>query len=80
MSQIYTHELTPIEIECGVTLDQVAAILPQVLMIEHGKMVVIPADISPALASSVARVAFGGREYEFSHLAVGNMPVYKLAE
>lgn len=75
----YVHELTPIEIECGVTLEAVARELPRgVFFREDGRFFMVSKHLSPALAGSVARAAFGGPA-EFSHLS-RNYPVYKRAE
>lgn len=53
----YVHELTPTEEACGVTLEQVADLLPKVL-VRNGK-VYLPTNTPPALAGSVARCALG---------------------
>ncbi|MET4703055.1 hypothetical protein [Frigoribacterium sp. UYMn621] len=54
----YIHTLTALETACGVTLEQVAEILPKVLVMKDGA-VMLPHGIGPALASSVARCALG---------------------
>ena len=72
----YTHTLTDIEVACGVTLDDVAQALARGYMIDRdGIAFVMDPNTPPALASSTARCAFGGREAEFSHLSNG-YPVY----
>lgn len=63
----YTHTLTETEIACGVTLEDVARELPRgVFRNEHvfPHFVVSP-ECGPALAGSVARAAFAGREVEY---------------
>jgi len=70
----YIHLITPVESACGVTLDQVARVLPLVLLLDGGGAVMIPRDTPPALAGSVARCALGGSA-TFSHLKNG-YPVY----
>ena len=76
----YVHTLTEGEIACGVTLERVAEILPQGLFLQVGTYsgFMLPKLTPPALASSVARCAFGGQEVEFCHLTQG-YPVYRLA-
>ncbi|PZU04694.1 MAG: hypothetical protein DI630_00840 [Gordonia sp. (in: high G+C Gram-positive bacteria)] len=59
----YTHELTDIEIACGVTLDDVARELPRVLLRED--RVHVDGRVSPALGGSVARAAFGTADFDF---------------
>lgn len=71
----YTHTLSPIEEACGVTLEQVADALPKCK--SNGLYVITP-DVPPALAGSVARCYYGGGEVEFSHLALGKYPAYRL--
>lgn len=55
----YVHTLTEIETACGVTLEDVARELPRGTFRENGTVFVVYWDASPALASSVARCAFG---------------------
>lgn len=62
----YTHTLTEIELACGVTLEDVARELPRVMIRDAGATVVIDATLAPALASSVARAAFGRHAHELS--------------
>lgn len=54
---IYKHELTELEIACGVTLEQVGEVLLKVYLIPNTNKVVLPRDTPPALAGSVARCA-----------------------
>ena len=70
------HVITPIEAACGVTLEAVALELPRGLFIENGAAFMVSRDISPALASSVARCAFSA-PVKFSHLYNG-YPVYRM--
>lgn len=72
----YTHELTATEIACGVTLDRVADELPRVLVRDH--RVHIASDLSPALATSVARAAFGTADFEF--IGIGKNTGYFIYE
>lgn len=53
---VYTLELTDIETACGVTLDDVAAELPRVLV--RNDRVIVDANVGPALAGALARCAF----------------------
>lgn len=57
MARSINHTLTETEVACGVTLDQVADLLPKVLL--RNDQVILPADTPPALAASVARCALG---------------------
>ena len=66
------HTLSPIAEACGVTLSDVARVLP--LAWFNDGTAVIPADTPPALASEVARCGLSS-EVVFSHLKNG-MPVY----
>ena len=75
---VYTLELTFIEEKCGVTLEQVAELLPK-CTVRNG-LAIIPADCSPALTQATARCALAG-EVEFMHLAnSGNWAIYRLAK
>lgn len=80
MTKNYSHELSPIEIACNVTLEQVAELLPKVLLIESGTKVVFPVNTGAALASSTARCAFAGEAADFAGLNQLRQPVYKRAE
>lgn len=77
MTENYTHSLTDIEIRCGITLDDVADMLPKVLLIDDGQAVVFPENTSAALASSTARCAFAGTPAEFSGFNQLHQPVYR---
>lgn len=66
------HALSPVAEACGVTLSEVARVLP--LAWFHDGMAIIPADTPPALASEVARCGLSS-EVVFSHLKNG-MSVY----
>lgn len=57
MTHVYHHELTPTEMACGVSLEQVAGLLPKVLLFDGGTAVALPESTPPALASSTARCA-----------------------
>lgn len=70
----YVHVLTEIEIACGVTLEQVYDLRPRVLVRED--RVFVPAETPPALASSTARMAFGGPA-KFAGLNQLGMLVYR---
>ena len=72
----YVLALTELELACGVTLEDVARELPRGLFIENGAAFMVSRDISPALASSVARCAFSA-PVKFSHLSNG-YPVYRM--
>ena len=72
----YTLELTETELACGVTLEQVADVLPRVL-VRDGRLF-LPANTPPALGNAVARCVFAGEPHTFSGFALG-MPVYRLA-
>lgn len=80
MTRISKHALTDTEITCGVTLDQVAEILPKTLVRGTGEdaFVVLPDDdsISPALATSVARCALSTPAGYVGHNTFGQ-PVYR---
>lgn len=75
MARTYTLELSDIEIDSGVTLEQVQDLLPKGLFIENGEKFVLPADTAPALAGSVARCAFGA-DAQFLGLNQLSQPVY----
>lgn len=72
------HELTETEIAAGVTLEQVADLLPKVLIRSDGSKIVLPADTSPALAGSTARCAFAG-PVDFAGFNQLAQPVYRRA-
>ncbi len=67
----YTHTLTDIEVACGVTLEDVARELPRGVFRRNGEWFVVGEDLSPALASSVARCAFGGSVEYVGRTALG---------
>lgn len=62
----YTHTITEIEAACGVTLDDVARELPRVLLRDGGATAIVDGTLSPALADSVARAAFGGHPHTYA--------------
>lgn len=74
MTRSIKHELTDTEIACGVTLDQVAELLPKVLV--RNNRVIVPEDAPPALATAVARCAFGEPAVYTGHNQLGQ-PVYR---
>lgn len=61
----YTHTLTPLEIACGVTLEDVQRELPRGLFMDNGSRFIVSGDCSPAIGSSVARCAFTGAPPEY---------------
>ena len=82
MTSTYTLELTDIERACGVTLDQVAEVLPKVALRENWqeRAVWVPdthngKSVSPALAGAVARAALAGPA-EFRSSRFGGVLVY----
>lgn len=76
----YKHYLTDLEFACGVTLEQVAEVMPKVLLFD-GDKVMIPRGTSPALATSVARCALACDSVDFVALSLaGEMPIYKRRE
>ena len=64
----YVHQLTELELACGVTLADVARELPRVMIRDSGATVVVDATLSPALANSVARASFGPHPHKLSHI------------
>lgn len=74
----YVHTLTEIEIACGVTLEEVARVLPQVYLIKDTGKVVLPRFTPPALAGSVARCAMKV-PCEFIGLNTLGLPVYAVS-
>lgn len=74
---VYTHTLTPLEIALRVTLEDVARELPRGLFTDNGQAFTT-ADVSPALAMSVARCAFGAPA-RFVGLNAAGLPVYRAA-
>jgi hypothetical protein len=71
----YTEfHLNEIEQACGVTLDDVARELPRALL--RDDFVIVPSDISPALAGAVARCALDSKRVEFDGFALGNYARY----
>jgi hypothetical protein len=62
----YTHTLSEIDIACGVTLEDVARELPRGVFRGHGSVFVVARELSPALASSVARAAFAGQPVDYA--------------
>lgn len=79
MTPAITHVLTKTEISAGVTLEQVADLLPKALIRSDGPMVILPAGTSPALASSTARCALAG-PVEFAGFNQLAQPVYRREE
>lgn len=74
MARTIKHELTKTEIACGVTLDQVADLLPKALI--RNDRVILPADTSAALATSVARCALG-RPVDYAGRNQLGQPIYR---
>ena len=74
----YKLELTEGEIACGVTLGQVAELLPKVLM-RRNELVILPKLTPPALAGATARCAFGAPA-EFVGLNMLGQPLYRLSD
>lgn len=74
MTTYTTHTLTALEEACGVTLEAVARELPRVYM-PDSSTAVLPPNLAPALAGSVARCAIGVCEYV--GLNQFGMPVYR---
>lgn len=79
MTKHHVHALTPIETDCGVTLEQVAHLMPKLLFIDNDSKLVFPRDTNAALASSAARCAFAGAPVEFAGLNLLSQPVYRRA-
>lgn len=73
--RVYTLELTEIERACGVTLEQVADVMPRVLV--RDGHVFLPANTPPALGKAVARCVFADKPHTFTGLSLG-MPAYRL--
>ena len=73
--RVYTLELTETELACGVTLDQVADVMPRVL-VRDGRLF-LPANTPPALGKAVARCVFADEPHSFIGITLG-MPVYRL--
>lgn len=73
------HTLLPIEVECGVTLKDVAALLPKIRFIENGTKIVFPESTSAALCSSTARCAFG-KPAEFAGFSGRWLPSYRVKQ
>jgi hypothetical protein len=71
---VYTLILSPIELACGVTLEQVAEVLPLALMLDSIEGVMLPSNLSPALCGAIARCALAAPA-SFSHLKNG-YPIY----
>lgn len=67
----YTHQLTEIEMMCGVTIEEVAEELPRGVFRDNGETFVVAGDLGPALAGSVARCAFAGAEVDY----IGRTPL-----
>ena len=76
---IYKHELTDLEIACGITLEQVAELLLMVAFVDNGQAVLLPKNTSPALGASTARCAFGSPA-DFVGLNYLGMPAYRRAK
>lgn len=72
---MYTHVLTEIDLACGVTLEAVADTLTKCLV--RGDTVIMPADVSPAVAFSTMRAAFANAPFEFVGLNSFSQPVYR---
>lgn len=76
--KVYEHVLTDLEVECGVTLEQVQYYLPRGAFIDNGTAWVSDAP-GPALAGSVARCAFG-RPATYTGQNLLGQAVYRAAE
>lgn len=72
--KVSEFHLNEIEQACGVTLDDVARELPRALL--RDDFVIVPSDISPALAGAVARCALDSKRVEFDGFALGNYARY----
>lgn len=72
----YKLELTEIEEYCGVTLEEVAEVLPKVLV--RNDQVFLPEHVGPALAGAVARCALAG-PVEFVGINTLRQPIYRPA-
>lgn len=70
--------LKPIEIECGVTLPQVAEMAGKALLLDDGRLAVFPEYSAAALCSSTARYLFG-KPAEFAGMNTLGMPTYRPA-
>lgn len=73
-----TVELTPIEHECGVTVDDVLELRRKIAFIDDSRAIVFPLYTGAALASATARYAFG-EDAAFSGLSRYGQPVYRRA-
>ncbi|MHA3723779.1 hypothetical protein ACXR2T_07860 [Leucobacter sp. HY1910] len=75
--------LTPIEIACGVTTEQVRALRPRVLIFDGGTAVAVSSTASPALATATARYALG-REVAYDGFNDGfnvlGLAIYRAAD
>lgn len=67
--------LDDLEIELGVTLEQVAEHLPSVLI--RDGLAIVPANLSPVLSGALARCALGVELVEFDGFALGKLPRYR---
>ena len=73
----HKFELSDWDIKLGVTLGDVQAVLPQVL-VRDGR-VFLPTNVSPAVGGAVARSALGGKA-EYVGMNEFGMPVYRKAK
>lgn len=71
----YTHTITTLEAACGVTLEQVAELMPLILIAKDRK-VILPVGTGPALSHSVARCALGEVRASFLGMSALGNPVY----
>ena len=72
--KVSDFQLNDFEIALGVTLDDVAAALPSVLI--RDGFVIVESDLPPAIAGAVARCALGCDAVEFDGLLAGCWPRY----
>lgn len=69
-------QLTPLQIECGVTVEQVRVEVPRAAFASGGRRVIVAAGVSPALGEAVASHMF--REpATYCGMNALQMPVYR---
>jgi hypothetical protein len=70
--------LSPIEVACGVTMDDVRRVRADAYVMHDKRSVAIGRNTPPALAGAAARMALGG-PVEFDALNIWGQPLYRLA-
>jgi hypothetical protein len=70
--------LSPTEVACGVTVDEVRRVRAEAYVMHDKRSVAIGRNVGPAVAGAAARLALGG-PVEFDTINIWGQPLYRLA-